>query len=136
MPLQVTNQHLSRPELLQIDCPAYIQSRRPAAVPRIAEPAWNYCDWGSESSLGSRCNGCEPALERKNLLRLRFRRVVSVNIRIAFRKRHEDATLSEKRDRIIEHAPLIAPDGAVAAQDDWPAHHRGGQCEQSSSVTV
>jgi len=152
-PLHVANQHLSRPEILQVDRLAYIQSRRPAATPRIAKSAWNHGDWGSEAPLGSSCDGGEPALERKNLLRLRFRRVVPVNIRIAFRKHHEDATLAEKRDRIIEGAPLMAPDGAgphellpprlgdtstssVAAEDDWPAHHRSGQSEQSSSVVV
>jgi hypothetical protein len=53
----------------------------------------------------------KTGLRRKKLLRSRFRRGVWVNIGITFGKHDEDATLSEKRDRITERATLIASDG-------------------------
>ena len=100
------NQQLAGNKIFQINCRANIQSRRPPVILRIEKSAWNNGDPDSETFLGGRSDGCETGLERKTLRWSRLWCVVWVNIRIALRKYNEDATLSKKRNRIIERAAM------------------------------
>src|SRR5215468_10774630 len=87
--LHPLDQRSSRSTILKIDCLTDMQFHSPMPGLRIAKSNWHDRHSRSQALLGSDRDGDKPRLEWKHLLWSRLRRVVTVDVGIAFGKDDE-----------------------------------------------